>query len=117
MGWEKTFRELYSDRFGCPAEVFETRVFWRTLHRRSLPLALLVYLFDRDFFRLDLLAIRQLGVTQSAREFRAEVDLFCSEYRMQRSFLRKTLRLRISGRRLMQVLNQVAPADEDWGQT
>lgn len=106
--WPKTFRESYCERFNCPPEDYERRVFWRCLYRRSLPLSLLVYLFRRDHFNLDLQTIRQLGVCRSSREFRDELEAFRYEYQMQGGILRN-LRVRISGKRLIQLLRQVVP--------
>ena len=106
--WPKTFRESFCERFGCPPEGFEERVFWRCLYRRSLPLALLVYFVHRDYFALDLLTIRQLGVARSAQEFRGELESFRYEYRMRGGILRN-LRVRVSGKRLMGLLRQTLP--------
>src|ERR1043165_1650951 len=83
--WPKTFRESFCERFGCPPEAFERRVFWRCLYRRSLPLSLVVYLVNRNYFALDLQTIKQLGVARSLQEFRGELESFRYEYRMRRS--------------------------------
>jgi hypothetical protein len=106
--WPKTFRESYCERFGCPAEAFENRVFWRCLYRRSLPLAWLVHLLNRPHFELDRQTIRQLGVTRSPQEFRSELEAFRYEYRMRGGFLRQ-LRVRVSGKRLVALLREVCP--------
>jgi hypothetical protein len=106
--WPKTFRESFCERFDCPPERFEMRVFWRCLYRRSLPLSWLVYLFRRDHFNLDLQTIRQLGVCRSSREFRDELEAFRYEYQMRGGILRQ-LRVRISGKRLISLLRQVIP--------
>jgi hypothetical protein len=104
--WSKSFRESYCERFQCPAEGFENRVFWRCLYRRSLPLSLLVHLCNRKYFDLDLQTIRQLGVCRSTQEFRTELESFRYEYRMRGGFLRQ-LRVRVSGKRLMGLLREV----------
>ena len=106
--WPKTFRETYCDRFGCPADAFEKRVFWRCLYRRSLPLAWLVHLLNRQYFDLDLQTIRQLGVSRSAQEFRGELEAFRYEYRMRGGLFRK-LRVRVSGKRLVALLRETCP--------
>ena len=110
MTWANSFREAFCQRFACPAEEFEKRVLWRGLYRRSLPLSALVYSWNPRYFDLDVRTIRQLGLTRSSEEFRAEIDSFRFESRMQRGFLKRTLRLRISGKRLMQLLDEVSPA-------
>jgi hypothetical protein len=108
MPLAKTFRDYFCERFSCPVEQFEKRVLRRALHRRTL--ALLVHAISPRFFDLDFRTIRQLGVACSSEEFRAEIDSFRFESRTQRGFLKRTLRLRISGKRLMHLLNQLSPA-------
>jgi hypothetical protein len=112
MTWVKSFREAFCERFACPPEEFEKRVLRRALYRRSRPLSALLYSWNPRFFDLDLRTIRQLGLARSSEEFRAEIDSFRFESRMQRGFLKRTLRLRISGKRLMRLLEEVAPARE-----
>ena len=109
--WAKSFRENYCERFGCPLEAFENRVFWRCLYRRSLPLSLVVHLTNRRHFELDMQTIRQLGVCRSTQEFRAELESFRYDYRMRGSLLRQ-LRVRVSGKRLMALLREVLEATE-----
>ncbi len=109
--WPKTFREMFCERWGCSADAFERRVFWQCLHRRSLPLAALVYAFHRKYFELDLQTIRQLGVSRSPQEFRAELESFRYEYRSRGGFLRQ-IRVRVSGKRLITLLREVAPTTD-----
>jgi len=106
--WQKTFRESFCERFGCPPEEYEKRVFWKCLYRRSLPLAVLVHMFKRPFFNLDLQTIRQIGFARNTQEFRTELENFRYDYRMQGGLLR-LLRVRVSGKRLMALLRSVAP--------
>jgi hypothetical protein len=104
--WPKTFRESFCERFGCAPDAFESRVFWRCLYRRSLPLAMLVYAVKRSYFALDFQTIRQLAVVRTDQEFRAELEAFRYEYRM-RGRLFQGLRVRISGKRLIALLREV----------
>lgn len=114
--WPRTFRESFCERFNCPSESYEKRVFWRCLYRRSFPLSLLVYLFRREHFNLDIQTIRQLGVCRSSREFRDELEAFRYEYQMQGGLLR-SFRVRISGKRLISLLRQVVPPSNHGGGT
>ena len=109
MNWASNFREAFCRRFQCPQEEFEKRVFWRSLYRRSLPLAWALFAIRRRYFELDFRTIRQLGICRNAAEFRSELDSYRMEYRMERGFLRNTLRVRVSGKRLMALLGEVAP--------
>jgi hypothetical protein len=64
----------------------------------------LVYRINPSFFELDFRTISQLGVARSFEEFGEEVNSFRSENRRHGGFLRRTLRLRVSGRRLMDLV-------------
>jgi hypothetical protein len=102
--WPRSFQEAFCDEVGCPSEEFANRVFWRCLHRRALPLSAVVYLMNRSFFERDFCTIRQLGVARSFEEFGAEVNSFRSDNRRHGGFLRRRLRVRVSGRRLMNLV-------------
>jgi len=109
--WQKTFRDSFCERFHCSAEEFEKRVFWKCVYRRALPLSALVYCLRPQHFQLDLQTIRQLGLARGSHEFRAELENFRYDYRMQGGVLR-ALRVRISGKRLIALLRVVAPVHE-----
>ena len=102
--WPKSFRELFCETHGCPPEAFESRVFWRCLHRRSLPVSALLYRVKPSLFEADFRTIRQLGVAKSFEEFGQEVNSFRSDNRRHGGLLRRTLRVRVSGRRLMKLV-------------
>jgi hypothetical protein len=57
-----------------------------------------------SFFSKDFLTIRQLGVATSLEEYAAEVNTFRSDNRRRGGFVRRTLRVRVSGRRLMELV-------------
>jgi hypothetical protein len=107
--WPKSFQEAFCDRFACSPGAYERRVFWQSIHRRSLPIALLIFVLFRRYFDLDMQTIRQLGVSRSAEEFRGEIESFRYEYRMRGGFFRETLGVRISGKRLMALLYSTFP--------
>jgi hypothetical protein len=99
--WPRSFQEAFCNQNECSIEEFESRVFWRCLHRRALPLSAFAYLIKRTFFEPDFRTIRQLGVAKSFEEFGEEVNSFRSENRRHGGLLRRRLRMRVSGRRLM----------------
>jgi hypothetical protein len=109
MTWIKSFRDAFCLRYACSPDEFEHRVFWMAIYRRSLPFAALVYAIHRRYFEMDFITIRELGKAQSSREFCSELSSGRSEYRAQLGFLRNTLRLRISGKRLAAILAEVSP--------
>ena len=109
----KTFRDLFCEHFACPPEEFEQRVFWRCLHRRTLPLAALIYFLNRDFFKRDFDTIRQLGVSRRPGEFQKEVEDYYFGMRSYGNLLQQSFRVRISGQRLMRLERIVRHATAD----
>jgi hypothetical protein len=109
MIWSKSFREAYLERPQRGSGSFENDILWRGLHRRALPLAWLVRIILPNFFEMELRTISYLGNSRSSGEFRAELDTYRSEYRRHGGFLRNALGVRLSGRRLMGLLMEVAP--------
>ncbi len=107
--WVKTFRAGFCEHTGCAPEQFEQRLLRRGLHRRSLPLALLMRALRPDYFDLELRTLRYLGDSESTSEFRAELDTYRFEYRRKGGPLRRVLGVRLSGRRLMAILDQLGP--------
>jgi hypothetical protein len=89
---------------GCPLEAFETRLFWRCLHRRALPWSALLYRVNPGFFEPDFRTIGQLGLARSFEEFGQEVNSFRSDNRRHGGLVRRRLRVRFSGRRLMELV-------------
>lgn len=55
---------------------------------------------NREFFQPDLDLIHSLASTTTLSEVKAEASFIRHDQRMQAGFLRGTLRIRISGRRL-----------------
>lgn len=105
--WPKTFRDAFCDSYRCAPERFEQALFWRALHRVAVPVAALVYWLKPDFFKEDLEAIRELGGARDADAFNHDVNLFYARNLRHGGFLRRTLDLRISGKRLIRIRNGV----------
>ena len=109
MTWTTSFREAYLGRFECGTEAFEKDLLRRGLHRRALPFVWAVRTLAPGFFELELRTARYLGNARSSEEFRAELDSYRSEYRRHGGVLRNVCGVRLSGRRLMDVLTDVSP--------
>ena len=97
---EMDFRAASCEKFQCSFEDFDRRVFWKCLYRHALPLAAFLLWAKREFFQPDLELIHSLATTTTFSEVRAEACFIRHDQRMQAGFLRGTLRIRISGRRL-----------------
>ncbi|HVY70089.1 MAG TPA: hypothetical protein VHH73_09180 [Verrucomicrobiae bacterium] len=104
-----TLQQRYCEQTGCPPGQFEEKIFNECLPPSAMPLARLVRRFRPHFFQSDFLAIRYCGEATSFQAIRSEIDSFAQENRDRGGFLRRNLKLRISGRRLMDVARQLLP--------
>lgn len=93
-----TFKEAYCEKFSCRPEDFGRRAFMKTLYPQALPLALLGGYRSSRFAR-DRVLIDYCGSLRSFKEVEAEIKEY-TQLGENRRFLRRTLRLRVSGRRL-----------------
>jgi hypothetical protein len=109
MTWAKSFREQYAEHFGCDLSTVETDLLRRALHRRALPFGWAIRICMPAFFQMELETLQYLGNARSSEEFRAELDSYRSEYRRHGGILRRVFGVRLSGRRLMDVLVSVLP--------
>ncbi len=110
MTWTTSFREAYVERFQCSPEDFERDLLRRGLHRRALPLRWLIQAVMPGYFELEFHTLRYLGNARSSEQFRAELDSYRSEYRGHGGVLRNVFGVRLSGKRLMDVLVEVSPS-------
>ena len=94
------FSEQAIAQWECDDSAFVTRTFWHALPRKVLPLAGLVWLVRREFFARDLELIRELGHTRDAQEYYFLIEQFRDETLRHGGWLRRRLRLRVSGTRL-----------------
>jgi hypothetical protein len=97
MSESKSFEALFCERHACDTAAFRRRVFWRSLHRRVLPLAPLLML--AGYFEQDRQFIAAAGRARSLSDLRDEIDAYHS-HPDNRGFLRRFLRVRISTTRL-----------------
>jgi len=97
------FRAAFCEKCQCSMADFDKRVFWKCLYRHALPLAAFLFWTNREFFQPDLELIRSLASTTTFSEVKTEANFIRHDQRMQGGFLRGTLRIRISGRRLAEL--------------
>ena len=76
----------------------------------AVPFAALVRQLKPCYFREDFLAIRYCGRATSFQALRSEIDSFAQDCRDQGGFFRRTLKFRISCRRLMDLARHLLPA-------
>jgi hypothetical protein len=102
--WIKTFKEAACERFNCSQERYEHRLFWYGLHRLALPVAVFIRWLDREFF-LDLFQedfdfLREIGSVKDPEVFQVELDRFYGRNVRDKGWIRGTLSIRVSGKRL-----------------
>jgi hypothetical protein len=106
----KTFKEVFCDTFKCPPEKFEAQVFWKCLYPHAVPGALVIKAFNPDFFRADFELIQLISLDTSFAEIEADVQDFQFANSFGEHWLKKPLRLRLSGRRLLGLASQLYPS-------
>jgi hypothetical protein len=104
---EENFRMSYCRCFQVTESAFATSVFYKTAFAHFKPVAAVLLRFFPGLFREDFEMIRSLGETKTAAEFIRELNSF----RYQRIRGRDTLRLRVSGRRLLDLRAQLDPPE------
>ncbi|MEW6158116.1 MAG: hypothetical protein AB1813_11825 [Verrucomicrobiota bacterium] len=98
----ETFQQIYCRRYNCPPEQFAERFFWRCIFPHAIPLAWIIRMIKRDYFKPDFMIIRQLALCTALREVSALANALHYDYHYQWPFIRETLRVRISGKRLVE---------------
>ncbi len=94
----RTFAELYCEQHQIPPENFRQAVFWRSLARRAWLLAPFIFLLKRDFFAADFEFVARIGRVTTAGQLREELNNF-RPHPWHDPFLRRVLKIRVSGRR------------------
>lgn len=95
---DETLQERFCSRFNCPPQDYVRRAFRMSLYPHAkLILAPLGWIMP-SLVATDEAFIRKLGQARSMRDLMPDLLNFQSGNRWQRTFLRKTLRLRVSGR-------------------
>ncbi|HEY1108260.1 MAG TPA: hypothetical protein VGE76_06500 [Opitutaceae bacterium] len=98
-----TVSKDFCQRQGIAPEHFEAIAFNRALYPHARLLRGIVAFFQPEFFAIDREMVRAAGATASARDFRLE-ELEFHSHPENAGLLRRRLLLRISTRRLYQLL-------------
>lgn len=104
---EQNFRNLFCQRFDCPERAYERSVFWRCLYRHALPAAALIYWAAPEVFREDFELIREVGAMTDSEIIKREVNCFYGRNVRHKTWIRTTLLIRVSGKRLLRLKNQI----------
>jgi hypothetical protein len=95
-----SFRELYCAARGCVSAEFEERAFWECLYPRGVFVARVLWRWQRKFFTADLELLRLAGGLTGVSDLKAEISNF-RYHHPARGILRGTLRVRVSGQKLL----------------
>src|SRR6266853_1154354 len=101
------FQNLFCQRFNCPPSANEERALKKCLYWHARVLAPLVRKLNPDLFAEDFKFIRYLGAATDLREVSVDVLNFRDVNRGNPSFLRISLRIRVSGRKATQLAHQL----------
>ena len=101
-----SFREKFCAATHCSDALFERRVFWLCLYRRALPLAWLTFGGRlTEHFTVDRDLIRNVGMARRRAEVKDELVHYFAEP-ANRSLTRRRLHLRISTKRLLELVSR-----------
>ncbi|MBX3732441.1 MAG: hypothetical protein KF791_07575 [Verrucomicrobiae bacterium] len=100
-------REAFLRRARVPESQFERELFLRCVPPLQRPAARLLLWLDAGLFRRDLETIRTVSVAASADEVRDTAGELGGGMLYRRTWVRDTLGIRASGRRLVAIAKQV----------
>lgn len=102
------FRERFAQRFGLKSSAdCERALLWKTRYPVARFMAPVMEAFWPSLFRQDRELVSKIAAQSSIDGVRTLVDFFKAQQSYESSFLRGTLRLRVSGRRVMSLANEV----------
>jgi hypothetical protein len=102
------FLDRYCQRTGQRRSEFVTDVLRRTLYPHARLFIRVLELLDRQHFHPDYEFIEDVSLMRRQADFSSAVRSYL-EHPRNRSFLRRRLRLRISVRRMVDLVNHVSP--------
>ena len=103
----ESLRDAYARQQGCEPEAFERQLFVRCVSPGYRPLAFVLIRLVPDWFNLDLEVLEDIGRSTRLDEVRELCGDFKVGVRHRPSFIRDTLGLRTSGRRVFAVAQQI----------
>src|SRR4029079_12814438 len=102
-----TFKTLFCKRFQCSDPEFERQLFARCLHWHARLLSPIIARLSSRFFQEDLGFSGDLSTAASHGEVITELNRFYGRNVRDRNWFRKSLSLRISGKRVLRLSRQL----------
>ncbi len=103
----RAFKDLFCQQRRCPESEYTERAFQECLYGHARFLAPLLRRRSPKLFAPDLRFIEHLGHARGMREAKADMQDFDDVNRGPTSFLRRTLKLRVSGRKAMRMAGHI----------
>ncbi len=103
----RDFKTAFCARINCKLKQFEKRLFWETVNPDYRVVAFAIRCFYPGFFRCDREYIQRIGAATNKGEILAIVNKLPFDPKFNQGFLRGFLRVRILGRRLVQIANDI----------
>jgi hypothetical protein len=106
----RDLKSLFCEHFRCPPDEFEKRILRKCLYFPANILAPLLRLMDDEWFKRDLLFVRDLGKAADWKQIMAELDAFRFRENLHPGFARNNLRLRVSARKANKLAFDLFPS-------
>ena len=109
----ETFSEAYCRQFPCRPEHFDEKVFQASLRWPIRLVAPVIRYFSPNFFQEDFETIRELGSVTDRGIFVMDVSFLHGRHQRDKRWLRKSMGVRVSGRKLMRLWNRSFSGDPE----
>lgn len=104
----RNFRQAYCETYRIPEKRYEKSVLFKILSVRARLVYPFIRILNPNAFHRERLLVRSVGKASTYDEIQYEVD-FYQHKNVVKSFLRGTLRFRISGKYLLSVAKRILP--------
>ena len=101
--------ELICQRLAWPKDQFVERAFWRCLPKFAVPFAAILWPWRNRIFARDFEALRDVATATTTLEINFAANSLRHDPRYSPSFIRDSLGIRVSGRRLNALVQTVRP--------
>jgi hypothetical protein len=101
------FQSLFCERFGCPPDKYEARMFRKCLFWHAKLLAPVLRMLSPNLFEEDFKFIRYLGASSDMQDARVDLLNFRDVNLGRPNFWRTDLKLRVSSRKARRLAGQL----------
>jgi hypothetical protein len=110
-----TVAEAYCARHQCPPSRYEERVFRECLYSHAAPFASFLFTLSPKRFREDRQVIHQVGLARTLDEIDAALSDFHYVNHSRPDWLRTSLKIRVSGRKVRVMATSLLEMEESGG--